>query len=65
MSITRRCGHSLYYYVLRDLYTLSTVFVDTLYKIFWVPMCTSLYTFVDTIVYGFYDESLIACEAIF
>ena len=55
----------LYCYVLRDLYTLSTVFIDTLYEIFWVPACASLYTFADTIVYYFYDGSLTACEAIF
>ena len=58
-------GIILYCYVLRDLYTLSTVFVDTLYEIFQVPTCASLYTFVDTIDYYFYDESLTACEANF
>ena len=65
-SITRRCGHPsrlLCFEIF--IYTPSTVFVYTLYEIFWAPTCVSLSTFVDIIAYCFYDGSLTACEAVF
>ena len=55
----------LYCYILRYLYTLPTVFADTFYEIFWALACASLNTFIDTIIYYFYIESLTACEAVF
>ena len=64
-SITHRCGHHFILLYFERFIYLPIVFADTPYEIFWAPPCASLYTFVHTIVYYFYDESFTACEALF